>query len=103
MLRPVLPVVNYILACYNDMSFVHGHELRLDADILCVNWAPYSIAEDDYPLTFYLLGLGYKNTVLSKCCNFLESSHVFDMLLINHCVPKDNAHVVPLRLSKSEN
>jgi hypothetical protein len=85
------------------MSFVHGDELWLNGDVLVFNRTPDSIAENDDILPGILFGFCDKHTVLSTGNNLLESSHVLHVLLIDDCVPEDNAHVLTLGLFESKN
>ena len=98
----VLPVINNIITCNNDMSFVHSNKSRFNSDCLIFNWTTYSIAKNDNPLVLSILYFSNKDTVLSTSRNLLKSSHVLNMLFIDNSIPKDNAHIVSLWLSESK-
>lgn len=102
MLRSVLPVINYIFTCNNNMSLIHGHVFWFDCDILILDWAANSVTKCDDPLIRYLFDFCNKNAILSTCDNFLKSSHVLNMFFINHSVPENDAHIISLRFLKSE-
>jgi hypothetical protein len=50
MSRAVLPEVNNIITCNNDMSFVHFGVFRFDRDSLAIDRASNSVAENKEPL-----------------------------------------------------
>ena len=102
--RTVLPEVNNVVTGNDYVSLVHFGVFGLDRDGLAINRATYSVAEDQNPLVNGGVGgvFSNKDTVFSASNNFLESVHVFDMSLVNACVPEDNTHVVALRLTESK-
>lgn len=104
MSRAVLPEVNDIITCNNDMSFVHFGVFRFDRDSLAIDRASNSVAENKEPLvnSSVVSVLGNQNAVFTTSDNFLESVHVFDMSLVNAGIPEYNAHIVALRLAESK-
>jgi len=102
MLRSILPVVNNIFTSYNYMSLAHSYILRLNRDVLVVNWASNCITKYNNPLTFFFFNLCNENTVFSTSDNFLKPSHILYVFFINDSIPKDHTHIVSLRLAESK-
>ena len=99
----VVPVINYLFTGDDDMSLAHGNMLGLNRDSLAVNWATYSVAKDEEPLIGLVFILGHENAILVTAGNFLETLHILDMLLIDLSIPEDDAHIVTLGFTESEN
>jgi len=84
------------------MSLVHGDILWFDGDIFVFNGTTDGIAENDDPLVGHLLDFCDQDAVLTASNDLLKSSHILDMLLINHSVPKDHAHILAFGFLKSK-
>ena len=99
----VVPVINDLITGDDDMSLAHGNMLGLNRDGLAINWATYSVAEDEEPLIGLVFILGHEDAILITAGNFLEALHIFDMLLIDLSIPEDDAHIITLGFTESEN
>jgi hypothetical protein len=79
--RSILPVVNDIIRCNDNMSIVHCHIFWLNADILAVDGAANSVAELNHPGISNQVGLGelgHKNAVVTAGLDIAERLHVLD-------------------------
>ena len=57
-LRSVLPIVDYIIACDYYMGLVHGNILGFNCDVFVFNRTSDSIAKDNDPLIRCFFGFG---------------------------------------------
>ena len=100
MLRSVLPVVDDIVTCNDNVSLVHSNILGLNCDVLIFNGTTDGITQDNDPLIWRLFSFRHKNAVFTTGYDLLKTAHIFNMLFINGRVPEDNAHVLAFRLLK---
>jgi hypothetical protein len=84
------------------MGLVHGYILGLNCDVLIFNGATDSIAKDNDPLIGCLFSFGDKHTVFTTRYDLLKTTHIFNMLFIDGCVPEDHTHVLALWLLKGK-
>lgn len=99
----VVPVVDDLVAGNNDMCLAHSNMLGFNCDCLAVNGATNSVAEDEEPLVWLIFILGHKDAILVTGSDLLQTLHVLDMLLVDHGIPEDDAHVVTLGFSEGKN
>jgi hypothetical protein len=101
-LRSVLPIVDNIITCYDNMGLVHSNIFGLNCDVLIFNRATHSIAKNNNPLIWCLFSFRHKDTVFTACHDLLKTAHIFNMLFINGCIPEDNAHILTFWLLKGK-
>jgi hypothetical protein len=103
MLTSILPVIDAFITSYYDMSLIHAYEFRFNCNIFVINRTSYSITENDNPLIVHIFHFGNQDTVFSTSNYFLKSSHVFDVLFIDSCIPENYTHVITFWFSERKN
>ena len=101
-LLTVVPVVDNFVAGDDHVRLTHGDVLGLNRNSLAVDGAAYSVAKHDVPLTSNIFILSDEDAVLIAARDLLQALHVLDVLLIDRDIPKDDAHVVALRLAEGK-
>jgi len=98
----VLPVVNNILTCHNNVGLGHGDVLRLNANRLGLERATYRIAKHDIPSVLNFFHLGNQDAVLAARFDLLETVHILNVLFVDTGIPENNAHIAALWLAESK-